>query len=65
MIWVSVAVVVAVAGAGCPVVAEKVAWALAEPLDDFFFFFLAVWAAVSDTTSRVYGFKNRARSASA
>jgi hypothetical protein len=30
VIWVAVAVVVAVAGAGCPVVAEKVAPALAD-----------------------------------
>jgi len=36
---VAVAVVVAEAGAGCPVVAEKVAPAAAEPLADFFDFF--------------------------
>jgi hypothetical protein len=41
-IWVAVAVVVAVAGAGWPVVAENVAWALADPPLDFFFFFFAV-----------------------
>ena len=52
-----VAVVVAVAGAGCPVVAENVAWALADPpatdevLDFFFFFcgagYIIAWLAKS------------------
>jgi hypothetical protein len=51
-ICVAVAVVVAVAGAGWPVVAEKVALAAAEPLADFlvFFFFLLVagWELLAD-----------------
>lgn len=46
----AVAVVVAVAGAGCPVVAEKVAPAAAEPLAGFlvFFFFFAAVAGCSE-----------------
>jgi len=56
VIFVAVAVVVAVAGAGWPVVAEKVDWAAADPLVDALdFFFLGLGCDIVSVAGQKLG----------